>query len=124
MRFASEGFRTPALGMNYNPPYYVDLFEAYGFKPFLSRNRSIWMSGNPFLNASGKLPNGLSVSLDTFEHIRKTQFEKFTKDIVEIHNAAWVHHEHFHHSPSKRFEVHLKKQITCLLKELFGCLSP
>jgi hypothetical protein len=27
-----DGFIHPGLGMNYNPPYYRDLFESYGFK--------------------------------------------------------------------------------------------
>ena len=28
------GFMEPLYAMNYNPPYYVTLFEEYGFKPF------------------------------------------------------------------------------------------
>src|SRR5215213_1117601 len=29
-----EGFQPPLYCMNYNPPYYQNLFETYGFKPF------------------------------------------------------------------------------------------
>ncbi len=29
-----EGFHEPLYGMNYNPPYYKDLLENYGFRPF------------------------------------------------------------------------------------------
>ena len=30
----TEGFQPPIYGMNYNPTYYQDLFEKYGFKVF------------------------------------------------------------------------------------------
>ena len=26
-----EGFQSPSYGMNYNPPYYIDFFESFGF---------------------------------------------------------------------------------------------
>jgi hypothetical protein len=32
----TEGFIEPLFGMNYNFPYYKDLFENYGFKFILS----------------------------------------------------------------------------------------
>ena len=35
-----EGFQEPLYGMNYNQPYYVQLFENYGFQPFLSSDLS------------------------------------------------------------------------------------
>ena len=28
------GFTHPAIGMNYNPPYYQEFFESYGFKTY------------------------------------------------------------------------------------------
>ncbi|MEO5995670.1 MAG: hypothetical protein ABIN89_03110, partial [Chitinophagaceae bacterium] len=33
----SEGFNPPLYCMNYNPPYYKDLFEQYGFKTFFTQ---------------------------------------------------------------------------------------
>src|ERR1035438_4441635 len=32
-----EGFKPPIYLMNYNPPYYVELFENYGFKNFYNQ---------------------------------------------------------------------------------------
>ena len=33
----TEGFQSPLYCMNYNPPYYKDLFETYGFKLFFNQ---------------------------------------------------------------------------------------
>ena len=32
-----KGFQEPLYGMNYNPPYYQQLFEGYGFQPFFNQ---------------------------------------------------------------------------------------
>src|SRR5690606_29466640 len=32
-----DGFTPPVYGMNYNPPYYRDLFEEYGFKKYYNQ---------------------------------------------------------------------------------------
>jgi len=32
-----EGFMEPMYGMNFNPPYYKELFENYGFKTFFNQ---------------------------------------------------------------------------------------
>ncbi|HEU0065083.1 MAG TPA: hypothetical protein VFQ58_08625, partial [Flavisolibacter sp.] len=56
-----EGFQEPLYGMNYNPPYYVQLFENYGFQPFFHQiclgmnpkerlTDKIWQRHNMFAN--------------------------------------------------------------------------
>src|SRR5690606_27991651 len=33
----TKGYQEPLYGMNFNPPYYVELFEQYGFKVFFEQ---------------------------------------------------------------------------------------
>jgi hypothetical protein len=89
-----EGFKPPIYLMNYNPPYYVTLFENYGFKNFY--NQICWhlfvqtelnekfyeqdekYSGNPEFKAI---------------HITKNKLEKFATDFSIVYNKAWSKHE-------------------------------
>ena len=89
-----EGFKPPIYLMNYNPPYYVTLFENYGFKNFY--NQICWhlfvqtelnekfyeqdekYSGNPEFKAI---------------HIKKNNLEKFATDFSIVYNKAWSKHE-------------------------------
>lgn len=91
-----DGFTPPAFGMNYNPPYYKDLFEAYGFKPFFEQETKHLDLKKPFPERFWKIAEWVMRKPGyTFEHIRLNNLEKYVRDVVKIHNAAWVFHEHF-----------------------------
>jgi hypothetical protein len=89
-----EGFKPPIYLMNYNPPYYKDLFENYGFKNFF--NQICWQLpvhtqlNEKFIEQAEKynsLP-GYSVS-----HIKKNNLKKFAEDFCKVYNKAWASHE-------------------------------
>ena len=81
----TKGFIEPMYCMNYNPPYYVDLFKAYGFRPFFEQvcfdmlpkaplDKKIWsrhdaIANDPAFHAS---------------HILKKQLEKFAGDFATV----------------------------------------
>ncbi len=91
-----EGFTPPAFGMNYNPPYYRDLFEDYGFKPFFEQESKHLDLKKPFPERFWKIAEWVMRKPGyTFEHIHMDNMDKYVRDVVEIHNAAWVYHEHF-----------------------------
>lgn len=91
-----EGFTPPAFGMNYNPPYYRDLFEAYGFNPFFEQESKHLDLKKPFPERFWKIAEWVMRKPGyTFEHIRLNNLDKYIRDVVEIHNAAWIYHEHF-----------------------------
>ena len=91
-----EGFTPPAFGMNYNPPYYKELFENYGFKPFFEQESKHLDLNTPFPERFWKIAEWVMRKPDySFQHFRKKDVDKFAADIVEIHNSAWVFHEHF-----------------------------
>ncbi len=91
-----DGFTPPAFGMNYNPPYYRELFEAYGFKPFFEQESRHLNLRKPFPERFWKIAEWVMRKPGyTFEHIRMDNLDKYVRDVVEIHNTAWVYHEHF-----------------------------
>jgi len=88
-----EGFEPPVYCLNYNPPYYKELFENYGFKNFFNQHcyalkvservqdkfytRHALVAADPDFSSS---------------HIKKSQLEKFAKDFTVVYNKAWAQH--------------------------------
>jgi hypothetical protein len=114
-----EGFTPPAFGMNYNPTYYKSLMEAYGFKPFFYQETKHLDMLKPFPARFWKIAEWMMRKPGfTFEHLKKSKFQKYADDLVSIYNAAWIYHEHF--APMDVLKV--KKgfdDICCFLVEDF-----
>jgi hypothetical protein len=86
-----DGFgKRPTYLMNYNPPYYQELFEAYGFKNFYEQY--IYYS-----NTDVVLPPVLEQRLKRltdsqgfhFDNLKANQLEKYADDFMTIYNNAW-----------------------------------
>lgn len=89
-----EGFKPPIYLMNYNSPYYVDLFEDYGFKNFF--NQICWsLPVKTTLGERFEEMNEKYASDPDFEahYINKNDLEKFAEDFCVIYNRAWATHE-------------------------------
>lgn len=88
-----QGYQSPLYCMNYNPPYYKDLFENYGFRLFFNQ---ICFGMDPKAILSAKL---LARHAD-FEkdpdyevrNIKKNQIAKYAEDFATVYNAAWAGH--------------------------------
>ncbi len=88
-----KGFEPPLYCMNYNQPYYQQLFETYGFKNYFNQ---ICFS----LNAKDRI---LQKFFDRHDEcakdpnyssscIKKNQLEKFAADFTKVYNKAWAGH--------------------------------
>jgi hypothetical protein len=91
-----EGFTPPSYMENYNPPYYRQLFEDYGFRLYFDQNTylidkykvqparldkiSKWVARKPGIR---------------FEHITKKDLPKYIDDFVYIYNRSWESFENF-----------------------------
>ena len=88
-----RGFQEPPYGMNYNPPYYQNLFEQYGFQKFFDQ---VCLGVDPKKKLHDKLfqRHALYADNDDFRavHINKNQLEEFAKDFTTVYNAAWAGH--------------------------------
>lgn len=89
-----EGYKPPIYLMNYNPPYYVSLFENYGFKNFF--NQICWalpvstVLGEKFIEMNDKYESDPDF---VAKYIDKNDLEKFAEDFCIIYNGAWARHE-------------------------------
>lgn len=86
-----DGFdRRPTYLLNYNPPYYQALFEAYGFKNYY--NQYVY-----HLKADVVLPPIIEQKFQRlmkaqgfhFEHLKIDQLEKFADDFMAVYNRSW-----------------------------------
>lgn len=83
----------PLYCMNFNPPYYVELFEKYGFRHFfnqvcfaLKANQRLVPKFYDRHAECARDPHFSSA------HIRKDQLEKFAHDFAIVYNKAWAGH--------------------------------
>ena len=88
-----EGFYEPLYCMNYNPPYYQQLFEAYGFKAFFHQ---LCFGLHPKAPLAAKMMERHARYANdpdfTALHIKKARLEKFAADFTIIYNKAWAGH--------------------------------
>jgi len=89
----TEGYFEPLYCMNYNPPYYVSLFEEYGFKVFynqvcfgLDAQKKL---AQKVLDRHRQLASNPEIGFST---IKKNNLEKYASDFVEVYNKAWAGH--------------------------------
>ncbi len=85
-----EGFSAPTYQMNYNPPYYKLLFEAYGFKDYFQQysyslnvhdqRPERYQSIVARLNKSGEY---------TYKHATKKDWQKYAEDFRSVYNRTW-----------------------------------
>jgi hypothetical protein len=89
----TQGFYEPMYCMNYNPEYYVELFETYGFKVFYEQHcfglkakapleQKIW-DRHAIHDAD---PNFAS------SHLYKDNLAKYANDFATVYNKAWAGH--------------------------------
>lgn len=91
-----SGFVPPSMGMNYNPPYYQELFEKYGFVKQYDQYTNVIYLDRPFPERFDKIAQWIANKPEyTFRHFRKGDFEKFAADFQEIYNDAWSDFEGF-----------------------------
>ncbi len=85
--------KQPMYCMNFNPPYYQDLFEKYGFKNFFNQI-CFGMSARTTLQPKfydrhaecAKDPHFSS------ENMKKNQLDRFAKEFTIVYNKAWAGH--------------------------------
>ncbi|WP_300597485.1 hypothetical protein [Niabella sp.] len=89
----SEGFEPPLYCMNYNQPYYKELFETYGFKPFFYQAcftlRVKDRVQEKFYQRHAMLAADPDYSSD---NIKKNNLDKYARDFTTVYNKAWAGH--------------------------------
>ncbi|MER3469888.1 MAG: hypothetical protein C4330_00735 [Chitinophagaceae bacterium] len=88
-----QGFQPPLYGMNYNPPYYQELLETYGFKPFFHQ---ICLGMFPKKGISEKIKerHAFFEKDPSFKvkQIEKNKLRQYAADFTTVYNKAWAGH--------------------------------
>ncbi|MEO6832591.1 MAG: hypothetical protein ABI378_09035 [Chitinophagaceae bacterium] len=89
----TEGFYEPLYQMNYNPPYYQQLFEQYGFQLYFNQicfARTVAGAHNgKYEERHARLSEDKDYSI---KPIKKSQLKQFAKDFAYVYNKAWAGH--------------------------------
>lgn len=110
-----EGFeREPMYGMSFNPPYYAQLLEAYGFKNYYNQYYY-------YMNVADPLPEKFGERYAKFNakpgyaarHIQLDQLDQYAADFATIYNAAWAQH-----GEGKEITVEQVKKIFAKMKPI------
>lgn len=88
-----EGFHEPLYGMNYNPPYYRQLFENYGFRLFFNQI-CYALKVRDTLQQKFYDRHAVIAADPNFStrHFRKREIGKYAKDFATVYNKAWAGH--------------------------------
>jgi hypothetical protein len=91
-----EGFKPPSLGMTYNPPYYIRLFETYGFQKQYDQLTNFLDATVPLSERFTKISGWVMRKPGYhFRHFSHTDKEKFFRDFRDVYNDAWSNFDHF-----------------------------
>lgn len=84
----------PNYQCNYNFPYYQALFETYGFQTYYEQYTFLKQIHEPLSRRLEYKAELVAKDPDyTFEHLKMSELDRFTSDIIEVYNKAWVKHE-------------------------------
>ncbi len=88
-----EGFSPPLYCMNYNPPYYEQLFENYGFRNYYNQicfSLKVYDRLQPkFYERHQRLAKDPAYRA---EHLKKSMIPKYARDFATVYNKAWAGH--------------------------------
>ncbi|PRZ02038.1 N-acetyltransferase [Marinilabilia salmonicolor] len=114
-----EGFTSPAFGVQYNPPYYKDFFEEYGFANYFEQVTNHLDLQKPFPERFWKIAGWVGRKPGyQFKHFQWDKSEEFIKDFIEVYNDAWQFHENFTPMKAETLRNSLKEAKDFMDEEL------
>jgi Acetyltransferase (GNAT) family len=85
-----KGFRPPSMNMNYNPPYYQQLFENFGWQKAYDQLTNVIDLRMPFPERFTKIAGWVVKKPGyAFRHFKKKDFTQFAEEFKEIYNDGW-----------------------------------
>jgi hypothetical protein len=92
-----HGYEQQGFGMPYNKPYYLDLFEGYGFHIYFKQYSYHLSHKDPFPERFWKIAEWVAKKPNLhFEHARFNNIDKYIRDFVTIYDQAWASHNNHH----------------------------
>ena len=112
----TENFTDPnSYGMNYNPPYYQNLFEDYGFevyyKQLMSKRDMSVPVQDVFVEKSERLMKRKEYSIS---NVRNLSLKQIAENFRTVYNDAWAGHDNF-----KSMDLKTANEIMQTLKPIY-----
>lgn len=100
-----DGFMPQGFGMPYNPPYYLKLFENFGFRMYFKQFSYHLDTTLPELpERFWKVAEWVAKKPQySFRHFSWKEKDKFVDDFARVYDDAWRFHKHF--NPIDRDEL-------------------
>jgi len=112
-----NGFTEPTYSSNYNPPYYKELFESYGFQTYYEQyNYSVptqHQVPSKFKALAERVGRNTAYSA---HYIDKNNLNKYAEDFRTIYNLGWAKHDNFKEM-SREQALSLVKTIKPIMDE-------
>jgi hypothetical protein len=113
----TDGFTEPTYCSNYNPRYYKELFESYGFQTYYEQyNYSVSTQHqvpSKFIALAQRVARNTAYSA---RHIEKSKLKQYAEDFRIIYNLGWSKHDNFAEM-SKEQALALVKTIKPIMDE-------
>jgi hypothetical protein len=86
-----DGFTHPSYEIAYNPPYYRELFETYGFRTYYMQEGFHLDVTKPLPTRFERIAQRVASNPDyKFEHFRWKDADRYALDFVSVFNEAWA----------------------------------
>ena len=86
-----DGFTHPSFEVPYNPPYYQELFEEYGFRTYYKMEGFHLDLTKPMSDRFRKIAEWIAAKPGyEFRHFSWRDQKKMTEDFVKVFNEAWA----------------------------------
>ncbi len=86
-----DGFTHPSYEIAYNPPYYQELFETYGFRTYFKQEGFHLDVTNPLPPRFERIAQRVASNpAYKFEHFRWKDADRYVMDFVNVFNEAWA----------------------------------
>ncbi len=88
-----EGFEPPVYCLNYNPPYYAELFENYGFRLFFNQFCFGMKAKKPLQQKLYDRHAAVAADPDySATYVKHNDLGKMAQDFATVYNKAWAGH--------------------------------
>lgn len=119
-----EGFTPPSYCANYNPSYYRQLFENYGFKVYFEQYTFYRGIEEPVQQKFWKKTEQLLKDPDyVFTHIKKNNLAKYAEDFRTVYNKSWANAHKGFQPMTKQTAVSIMNNFKVIMDEkiiIFG----
>lgn len=115
-----EGFTHPSYEIAYNPPYYQEIFEHYGFRTYFNQEGFHLDLKKPLPERFEKIATWIARKPEyTFEHLDWKKVNQHINDFAEVFNQAWASFKQNFEPLEPTYVVATLKKVRTIIEKEF-----